>query len=84
MFDNAVANEVYTGLGSFRDDAFTAFNTVIPIAMAVLITITIVFLAIRWFTRMALGRRFEYLQSEGEHRTLSDDEVDFMDDYMDD
>jgi len=55
--DATVAALLTTQLGEFKSDAFTTFAAVIPLALAVLITITLVRKGIKWFRGLArLGR----------------------------
>lgn len=55
--DGTVQLALTTGLTSFKTSAFTVFVAIIPLAMAVLITITLVRKGVKWFRGLAkLGR----------------------------
>ena len=57
--NNLVHNALLDGLNSFKTDTLTTFNEVLPIALAVLITITVVIFGIKWFMHI-IGAKSEF------------------------
>jgi len=51
--DSGVSSVVGNGIQGFSVSALSQLAEIIPIAFAVMITITLVFYSIRWFTRLA-------------------------------
>jgi len=51
--DASSSAAIATALGSFSEDAVTQYIAIIPIAATVLITVAVVFAAIKWFRAMA-------------------------------
>lgn len=47
--NETIGNTITSQLTTFKDDALTQFNTIIPLALGIVITVTIVFMAIHWF-----------------------------------
>jgi hypothetical protein len=55
--DSTVAGVLTTQLTTFKTDTLTTFAAIIPIAMIVLITITLVRKGVKWFRGLAkLGK----------------------------
>lgn len=50
--DTAVSQTILQQLQNFSTTALAQFNTIIPLALGVIITITIVTMAIRWFQNL--------------------------------
>jgi hypothetical protein len=56
--DSTVADTLLEQLGIFKTDLLTQFNSIIPLALGVIITVTVVYLAIHWFRSLTgLGNR---------------------------
>lgn len=51
--DASVSTALGTALGDFRDDSMTQLAAVLPIAAVVLITVAVLFIAVRWFRALA-------------------------------
>lgn len=51
--DSAVSATILEQLGVFKISALSQFNSILPLAMGIVITVTVVYLAIHWFGKLS-------------------------------
>jgi hypothetical protein len=50
--DSAISSTLQGGLTTFKGDLLTQFNYILPLALGVIVTVTVVFMAIHWFGKL--------------------------------
>lgn len=50
--DSAVSSTLLSQLQNFSSSALSQFNTILPLALGLIITITLVTMAVRWFMNL--------------------------------
>jgi hypothetical protein len=68
MMNEGVHSALSDSLQSFKLDSLAMFNEVLPLALAVLITITVVIMAVKWFKRLAGFREPVYDPEDREEK----------------
>jgi len=51
--DAGVASALNTGITGFQTDAFTQLAIIVPLGIAVLVTIVLIFRSLGWFKKLA-------------------------------
>lgn len=51
--DSTVSETIETQLTTFGSSLLTQFNTIIPLALGIIITVTVVVMAVHWFRKLA-------------------------------
>jgi len=74
MMNEGVHSALSDSLQSFKLDSLSMFNEVLPLALAVLITITVVIMAVKWFKRLAGIDSKGYHIYDDDYEDLTDDE----------